>query len=74
MKNILSPSEQEMINKFDQELLELLKADLKEYKRNTQTNLIDFNTRRFDLELLALLKEEIAAIRNVGVTALAKVV
>ena len=74
MKNILSQSEQELINKFDSELLELLRADLKQYREERQTNLIDFTTRRYDLELLSILKEEISALRSLGKATLAKVV
>ncbi|WP_041536936.1 hypothetical protein [Pseudopedobacter saltans] len=77
MKNILSQSELEIINKFDSELLKLLKADLKQYKEtqsHREASLIDFTTRRYDFELLAALKEEIAALRNLGKVTLAKVV
>ena len=74
MKNIISQSEQELINKFDSELLGLLREDLKQYREKRQTNLIDFTTRRYDLELLSILKEEISALRSLGKTPLAKVV
>ncbi|WP_353140084.1 hypothetical protein [Pseudopedobacter sp.] len=74
MKNILSQSEQELINKFDSELLGLLRADLKQYREKRQTNLIDFTTRRYDLELLSILKQEISAFRSLGNATLAKVV
>ncbi|RRN76874.1 hypothetical protein EIM50_22460 [Pseudoxanthomonas sp. SGD-10] len=64
MKTALSNASIELINKFDRELLDILKEDVKKFKSKHQDNLINFATRRFDLELQAVLKEELARYRK----------
>lgn len=77
MKQTLSASEQELINKFDLELLNILKADLQKFNENEESKiarLVDFRTRKYDFELLSVLNSDILVLKNMANTAFARVV
>ncbi len=64
MKTALSTVSKELISKFDRELLEVLKEDVKKFRNLHNDNLINFATRRFDHELQAILQEELSRFRK----------
>ncbi len=64
MKTIITDSAKNLIKTFDKQLATILKEDINKFRKENQSNLIDFSTRRYDLELQLLLQEELEAFRN----------
>ena len=64
MKTIITDSAKDIIKTFDKQLAAILKEDIYKFRQENQTNLIDFNTRRYDLELQLILQAELEAFRN----------
>jgi len=64
MKMSLANISNQMINKFDQELLMLIKEDLQNQKGKIKNKLIHLRTVKFDHELYQIIKKDIQFIRE----------
>lgn len=64
MKTTISESAKEIMRTFDQQLYDILREDVRNYRKMNNDNLINFNTRRFDLELQRILQEELKNINQ----------
>ena len=64
MKNIISQISTNMVNKFDQELLMLIKTDLLDQKVKIKNRLIHLSTVNFDNELYQIIKLDIQLIKQ----------
>lgn len=63
MKTIITDSAKDLIKTFDKQLAAILKEDILKYREENQSNLIDFNTRKYDLELQLILQSELETFR-----------
>jgi hypothetical protein len=64
MKTIITDSAKDLIKTFDKQLAAILKEDILKYREENQSNLIDFNTRKYDLELQLILQSELETFRT----------
>lgn len=64
MKTIITDSAKDLIKTFDKQLAAILKEDIYNFRQENKSNLIDFSTRRYDLELQLILQAELEAFRN----------
>lgn len=64
MKTIITDSAKDLIRIFDKQLEAILKEDIYQFRKENQTNLIDFSTRRYDLELQIILQSELNNFRS----------
>lgn len=59
MKTIINASTKALIKSYDEQLAAILKEDISKFRKENQTNLIDFSTRRYDLELQLILQSDL---------------
>ena len=64
MKNSLSQISNHLINKFDLELMMLVKNDLEEQSIRIKNKLIHLSTLKFDNELYQIIKQDILLIKE----------
>jgi len=64
MKNSLSQISNHLINKFDLELMMLVKNDLEEQSIKIKNKLIHLSTLKFDTELYQIIKQDILLIKD----------
>lgn len=64
MKKSLTQISQDLINKFDQELIMLVKEDIQNQRMKIKNKLIHMNTVKFDNELYQIIKQDIQLIKE----------
>ena len=64
MKNSLSQISNHLINKFDLELMMLVKNDLEEQSIKIKNKLIHLSTIKFDNELYQIIRQDILLIKE----------
>ena len=64
MKNSLSQISNHLINKFDLELMMLVKNDLEDQSVKIKNKLIHLSTLKFDSELYQIIKQDILLIKE----------
>ena len=64
MKNSLSQISNHLINKFDLELMMLVKNDLEDQSVKIKNKLIHLSTLKFDNELYQIIKQDILLIKE----------
>lgn len=64
MRKSVSKISKELINKFDSELLMLIKEDIQNQSQKIRSKLININTFKFDNELYEIIKRDIQIIKE----------
>lgn len=64
MKKSVVEISKELINKFDSELLMLIKEDIQIQSQKIRNRLINMNTIKFDNELYQIIKQDIQLIKE----------
>lgn len=64
MKTTISGTTKDIIREFDEQLYDILMEDVRNYRKMHHDNLINFNTRIFDLELQRILQEELKTVNQ----------
>lgn len=64
MKTTSTTNIKNLLTAFDAQLLNLLKEDLRQQNQKVKTRLINMATRSYDHELLGIIKDDIANLRN----------
>lgn len=70
---MITEAAKDIIRKFDQELFSILREDVKKFRQSHQDNMINFNTKRFDMELKQILAAELEQFKKQSATPLVKV-
>ncbi len=68
MKTSTNHTENNLLNAFDFELMNILKSDLNMHYFNQENKAILFSTRKYDEQLKAVLLDDISKLKNRNIT------